>query len=123
MALIHYQCEAIHPFSDGNGRTGRIVNALYLVQQELLSQPVLYLSSYIVKYKTGYYRLLRAVTEKNNWHDWIMYMLTALIETAQLTTKKIRSMLSFKRRNRKKDEGDIALFLQLRFITVDVYLI
>ncbi|MGG9962661.1 Fic family protein [Ferruginibacter sp. SUN106] len=96
MAFIHYQFEAIHPFADGNGRTGRIVNALYLVQQQLLLQPVLYLSSYIVKYKTEYYQLLRAVTEKNNWHDWVMYILTAIIETAQLTTQKIRSMLSLK---------------------------
>lgn len=96
MALIHYQFEAIHPFADGNGRTGRIANALYLVQQELLSQPVLYLSSYIVKYKTEYYQLLRGVTESNNWHDWVMYMLTALSETALLTTSKIRSMLSLK---------------------------
>jgi Fic family protein len=96
MAFIHYQFEAIHPFADGNGRTGRIVNALYLVQQELLSQPVLYLSSYIVKYKTEYYQLLRGVTEKENWHDWVMYILTALIETAQLTTKKIRAMLLLK---------------------------
>ena len=93
MALIHYQFEAIHPFADGNGRTGRIVNALYLVQQELLSQPVLYLSSYIFKNKREYYQLLRAVTEENKWHDWVMYILTVLIETAQLTTKKIRSML------------------------------
>jgi Fic family protein len=96
MAFIHYQFEAIHPFADGNGRTGRIVNALYLVQQKLLSQPVLYLSSYIVKYKTEYYQLLKGVTEKNNWHDWVMYILTALIETAQLTTKKIRAMLLLK---------------------------
>lgn len=102
MALIHYQFEAIHPFADGNGRTGRIVNALYLVQQELLLQPVLYLSSYIVKYKTDYYQLLRGVTEKNNWHDWVMFMLTALIETAQLTTKKIRSMLLLKEEFEKK---------------------
>lgn len=96
MAMIHYQFEAIHPFADGNGRTGRIINALYLVQQELLSQPVLYLSSYIVKYKTEYYQLLREVTEKNNWHNWIMFILTALIETAQLTTKKIKAMLLLK---------------------------
>lgn len=96
MALLHYQFEAIHPFSDGNGRTGRILNALYLVQQGLLTQPVLYLSSYIVKYKTEYYQLLRGVTEQNNWHDWVMYILTALIETAQLTTQKIRSMLLMK---------------------------
>ena len=102
MAIIHYQFEAIHPFADGNGRTGRIVNALYLVQQELLLQPVLYLSSYIVKYKTDYYQLLRGVTEKNNWHDWIMYILTAIIETAQLTTKKIRCMLLLKEEIEKK---------------------
>jgi cell filamentation protein, protein adenylyltransferase len=102
MAFIHYQFEAIHPFSDGNGRTGRIVNALYLVQQELLSQPVLYLSSYIVKFKAEYYQLLREVTEKNNWHDWVMYMLTALIETAVLTTQKIKNMLSLKEQTEKE---------------------
>ncbi|PWG78311.1 Fic family protein [Pararcticibacter amylolyticus] len=102
MAFIHYQFEAIHPFSDGNGRTGRIVNALYLVQQELLSQPVLYLSSYIVKHKPEYYQLLREVTEKNNWHNWIMYMLTAVTETAQLTTKKIRHLLALKDETEEK---------------------
>lgn len=102
MAFIHYQFESIHPFADGNGRTGRIINALYLVQQSLLSQPALYLSFYIVKYKTDYYQLLRGVTEKNNWHDWVMYMLTAIIETAQLTTEKIRSMLSLKDEFEKK---------------------
>lgn len=96
MALIHYQFESIHPFADGNGRTGRIINALYLVQQELLSQPVLYLSSYIVKYKTEYYQLLRSVTEKENWNDWVLYILTAIIETAQYTTRKIRDMLLLK---------------------------
>jgi Fic family protein len=96
MAFIHYQFEAIHPFADGNGRAGRIVNALYLVQQELLLHPVLYLSSYIIKYKTEYYQLLRDVTEKKNWHNWVMYILSALIETTQLTTQKIRSMLLLK---------------------------
>jgi Fic family protein len=96
MAFIHYQFEAIHPFADGNGRTGRILNALYLVQQDLLIQPVLYLSSYIVNHKADYYQLLRSVTEKENWNDWIMYMLTALTETTQLTTKKIKAMLSLK---------------------------
>lgn len=96
MALIHYQFEAIHPFTDGNGRTGRIINVLYLVQQEILLQPVLFLSSFIVKYKAEYYQLLREVTEKNNWNDWVMYNLYALIETAQLTTKKIRNMILLK---------------------------
>lgn len=96
MTLIHYQFEAIHPFADGNGRAGRIINALYLVQQQLLSQPVLYLSAYIVKHKTMYYQLLRGVTETNNWGDWVLYMLKALSETAQLTTGKIRAMLSLR---------------------------
>lgn len=96
LAFIHYQFESIHPFADGNGRTGRIINALYLVQQGLLSQPVLNLSSYIVKYKTEYYQLLRAVTENGNWHDWVMYILTAIMETAQISTQKIRNMLSLK---------------------------
>jgi Fic family protein len=97
MAFIHYQFEAIHPFADGNGRTGRIINALYLVQQGLLlEQPILYLSAHILKYKTEYYQLLRGVTEKNNWRDWVLYILTALIETTQLTTRKIRDMLLLK---------------------------
>lgn len=86
----------IHPFYDGNGRTGRILNALYLVQQGLLKHPVLYLSSYIVKNKAEYYQLLRGVTEQSRWHDWVMYMLTAVAETAQLTTLKIRNMLELK---------------------------
>lgn len=96
MAFIHYQFEAIHPFADGNGQAGRIINALYIVQQELLAQPVLYLSAYIIKNKAAYYQLLRGVTENNNWHDWVMYVLTAVIETTQLTTKKIRNMLLLK---------------------------
>ena len=103
MAVIHYQFEAIHPFVDGNGRTGRILNGLYLVQQGLLPQPILYLSSYIVKNKSLYYGLLRGVTEKNNWQDWIMYNLTAVIETTQLTAKKIRQLLSLK----DKMEGEL----------------
>jgi cell filamentation protein, protein adenylyltransferase len=96
MAIIHYQFEAIHPFIDGNGRTGRILNGLYLVQQGLLPQPVLYMSSYIVKNKTLYYQLLKGVTENNNWHDWIMYNLTAIMETSQITTSKIRMVLELK---------------------------
>lgn len=96
MAVIHYQFEAIYPFIDGNGRTGRILNSLYLVQQQLLPQPVLYLSSYFVKNKPLYYQLLRGVTEDSNWRDWIMYNLTAVIETAKLTADKIRQILLLK---------------------------
>ena len=96
MALLHYQFEAIHPFADGNGRTGRILNNLYLVQQNLLPQPVLYLSAYISDNKQDYYQLLRRVTEQGNWSDWILFILTAITTTAQQTTKKIRDMILLK---------------------------
>ena len=82
LAVIHYQFESIHPFYDGNGRTGRIINVLYLVLQEILDSPILYLSKYINKNKTGYYTLLQEVRTKENWEDWIIYMLTGLEETA-----------------------------------------
>ena len=97
LALIHYQFEAIHPFADGNGRTGRILNALYLVQQKLLPQPVLCLSAYIVDNKELYYRLLRDVTTTGNWKDWILFMTTAVDSTAKLTMKKIRSIQDLKK--------------------------
>ena len=97
LALIHYQFESIHPFDDGNGRTGRILNSLYLVNQNLLSHPVLYLSSYIIDYKQDYYRLLREVTERQNWLDWIIFMTTAINETSILTMKKIRGILNLKK--------------------------
>ncbi|MBO0949418.1 Fic family protein [Fibrella forsythiae] len=93
LALLHHQFEAIHPFLDGNGRTGRILMALYLVQQDLLPQPVLYLSRYINSYKQDYYRLLRQVTEQDAWAEWIVFILTGISETARLTASKIRRML------------------------------
>jgi Fic family protein len=82
MALIHFQFESIHPFYDGNGRSGRILNVLYLVLKDLLELPILYLSSYIIKHKSDYYRLLQEVREKKNYHDWILYMLDAVEVTA-----------------------------------------
>ena len=91
-ALAHYQFEAIHPFADGNGRTGRILNVLYLVQQDLLTLPVLYLSGYVIQHKRDYYRLLRQVTEAGAWHEWVLYMLRAVAETSQTTLDKIRQM-------------------------------
>lgn len=94
LAMMHYQFEAIHPFLDGNGRTGRILIALYLVQQNLLPHPVLYLSRYINLNRTDYYRLLRQVTEENAWTEWLVYMLTGIAQTAQLTTSKIRRILA-----------------------------
>ena len=82
MALIHHQFESIHPFYDGNGRTGRIVNVLYLVKEGLLDIPVLYLSSHIVRTKADYYRLLQAVREQDRWEEWVLYMLEAVENTA-----------------------------------------
>ena len=75
MAVMHYQFEAIHPFHDGNGRTGRILNILLLVQQSLLNTPVLYLSRYIIEHKERYYQLLQDVTERQSWEPWVIYML------------------------------------------------
>ncbi|PQQ37966.1 addiction module protein [Photorhabdus luminescens] len=89
MAIAHYQFEAIHPFTDGNGRTGRIINILYLIEQQLLTLPILYLSRYIVQHKSDYYRLLTQVTAAGKWEEWIIYMLTAVEQTAKWTTDKI----------------------------------
>ena len=82
MALIHHQFESIHPFYDGNGRTGRIINVLYVVKERLLDIPVLYLSRHIVRTKADYYRLLQAVRERDVWEEWVLYMLIAIEETA-----------------------------------------
>ncbi len=89
LAVIHYQFEAIHPFSDGNGRTGRILCILYLIQQNLLELPVLYLSQYIINRRSDYYRILREVTEKSQWEPWVLYMLAAIENTAVQTKQKI----------------------------------
>jgi len=89
LAVIHYQFESIHPFSDGNGRTGRILNILYLVLNDLLELPVLYLSKFIIENKTEYYRLLQGVTEKSQWEPWILYVLEAIKGTATFTRDRI----------------------------------
>jgi Fic family protein len=96
MALVHYQFEAIHPFSDGNGRTGRILNILYLIQQELLGLPVLYLSNYIIQNKSDYYRLLREITEEGNWEEWVLFMVNGISETSAMTLSKIHGILQLK---------------------------
>jgi Fic family protein len=83
MALIHHQFESIHPFYDGNGRTGRIINVLYLVKEGLLDTPVLYLSRAIVRSKADYYRLLQSVRERDQWEAWVLYMLGAIEHTAK----------------------------------------
>ena len=89
LALIHHQFEAIHPFTDGNGRTGRILNILYLLFKGLLDLPVLYLSKYIIEQKSDYYRHLRSVTQDGEWEAWILYMLEAVEKTALHTRDKI----------------------------------
>ena len=81
-AIIHHQFESIHPFYDGNGRTGRIINILYLIQKNLLNLPVLYLSKYIIQHKNYYYRLLQTVRENDDWETWIIYMLSGVEQTA-----------------------------------------
>lgn len=92
MAILHYQFESIHPFYDGNGRTGRILNLLHLVLHGLLDMPVLYLSRYIVRHKPDYYRGLQAVREKEAWEAWVLYMLTAIEETSRETLIKVRGI-------------------------------
>jgi Fic family protein len=101
MAIIHYQFESIHPFYDGNGRTGRIINILYLIQEKLQDLPILYLSSYIIKNKSDYYRLLQEVRTKNSWEEWLLFMIKAVDQTSRETIDliiKIRElMMNYKR--------------------------
>lgn len=110
MAVLHYQFEAIHPFEDGNGRTGRIINLLYLVQADLLDIPVLFLSRYILEHKQDYYALLRGVTEQQAWEPWLSYMLDAVASTAQQTFEqvvRIRALMEEVRRKVQQDAPGI----------------
>jgi Fic family protein len=106
MALIHHQFESIHPFYDGNGRTGRIINVLYLVKEGLLDIPVLYLSRHIVRTKADYYRLLQGVRDRGVWEEWVLYMLTAVEQTATDAIGTIQAikalLLDYKHRIRAK---------------------
>ena len=97
MAIIHHQFESIHPFYDGNGRTGRIINVLYIVQNRLLDLPILYLSRYITRNKAEYYRLIQAIRDKNSdnaseWEEWILFMLRAVEETAFDTINLVKGI-------------------------------
>ena len=92
VSIIHHYFESIHPFYDGNWRTGRILNVLYLVLTECLDLPILYLSRYINKYKSEYYRLLQDVRDNNNWEEWILFMLMAIRETSLSTTQLINAI-------------------------------
>ncbi len=106
MAMIHYQFESIHPFYDGNGRTGRIINILYLVQKGLLNIPVLYLSRFIIQKKTEYYQHLQAVRDQGAWEPWIIYMLEGIEQTAKQTIQTVqgigKAMLDYKHRIREQ---------------------
>src|SRR5438093_4684256 len=106
LAVAHYQFEAIHPFTDGNGRTGRVLNSLFLVEQDLLTLPILYLSRYIIAHKMDYYRLLLEVTSKGAWEPWLLFMLQGVHETATWTTEKIASI--------RKLTGDAASLVRQR---------
>ncbi len=105
MALIHHQFESIHPFYDGNGRTGRILNVLYLVKEDLLEVPVLYLSRHIVRTKADYYRLLQTVRDADAWEEWVLYMLEAVEQTAGQTINTIHAIKEalFDYKNRIRD--------------------
>ncbi|MCL4165892.1 UNVERIFIED_CONTAM: hypothetical protein GTU68_040292, partial [Idotea baltica] len=104
MAIIHFQFESIHPFYDGNGRTGRIINILYLILEGLQSLPILYLSKYIIKHKADYYRYLQMVRNKNLWEEWILFVIKGVEETARETIELIYDikdlMLDFKHKLR-----------------------
>lgn len=94
MALMHYQFEAIHPFADGNGRTGRILLLLYLKLSGLLDTPAIYLSEYIIKHKADYYKRLRNITENNDWEDYILYMLDMIEETSKKGLEQLNKIIS-----------------------------
>lgn len=94
LAALHYQFEAIHPFVDGNGRTGRIINILFLVEKGLLDTPILFLSHYILRTKSAYYAGLRSVTEQNTWVDWVLYMLEAIETTATETLQRVNNIVA-----------------------------
>lgn len=101
MAVAHYQFEAIHPFTDGNGRTGRVLNSLFLIQENLLTLPILYLSRYIIANKADYYRLLLKVTKEQTWEEWLLYILKGVAETAAWTTAKIGAIRALSEHTRE----------------------
>ena len=107
MAIIHHQFESIHPFYDGNGRTGRIVNILYLIQEDLLNLPILYISRYVIRHRQEYYRLLQEQRHTEAWVPWILYMLEAVETTARETVDKIKAikklMQTYKQRIRNEE--------------------
>ena len=107
MALIHHQFESIHPFYDGNGRSGRIINILYLVKNDLLDLPILYLSRYIVRTKTEYYRLLQSVRDENDWQSWVLYIIKGIEETAKETIEFINQIRTLVLETKRRMRSDL----------------
>ena len=117
MAILHYQFEAIHPFFDGNGRTGRILMVLYLVLQGSLISPTLFISQYINKNRSEYYRLLREVTFKDNWKEWILFILDAIEAQATKTNQTIINILDLKSKFKKKVLSDFTFTYSQELLT------
>ena len=106
LAVLHYQFESIHPFYDGNGRTGRIINVLYLILQKQLESPILYLSAYIIDNKADYYRLLQEIRLKDNWEEWIIYILKGIEVTAKETISRIQEINKLFIKTQEKVKND-----------------
>ena len=124
MAILHYQFEAIHPFKDGNGRTGRVINVLFLSAFDLLDDPVLYLSKYINEHKNEYYRLLLSVTENNSWEEWILFMLKGIEETSRYTLDKVLTIIelfNYTKEKMQNEASDIYSFELLEALFTQVY--
>ena len=112
MAIIHYQFESIHPFYDGNGRTGRIINILYLILEELQTLPILYLSNYIIKNKTDYYRLLQQLRINENWEEWLLFIIKGVELTSRETISLIADMKSLMQEYKNKLRANYKFYSQ-----------
>lgn len=112
MAIIHFQFESIHPFYDGNGRTGRIINILYLIINELLDLPLLYLSSYIIRHKKDYYRLLQKVRDTNDWEEWILFMIKGVELISKETIRIIKGIIVLMQRTKVVIRGNYKFYSQ-----------
>ncbi|PSR01157.1 MAG: addiction module protein, partial [Bacteroidetes bacterium SW_11_45_7] len=112
MAVIHYQFESIHPFYDGNGRTGRIINILYLMLERLLNMPIMYLSHYIIRNKEDYYRLLQEVREHDKWEEWLLFIIEGIEQTARETIDLIIQILDMMQDYKQKLQNRYKFYSQ-----------
>ncbi|MCF6270227.1 MAG: Fic family protein [Melioribacteraceae bacterium] len=118
LAVLHYQFETIHPFKDGNGRTGRVLNVLLLSSFNLLDEPILYLSKYINEFRREYYMLLQGVTENNEWHNWLIYMLKAVENTAIYTLNKVLGIIDIIEKTKDKIKNDLPEIYSFELIEI-----